>query len=60
MQKFENEQFKVTINEKGEGKVEVKAFGDVYGFTILPDGHLKAGSSIGLNRAMKARKVFGF
>ena len=60
MKTFENEQLKVTINDNGEGKVEVKAFGDVYGFTILPDGTLKAGSSIALSRAMKAKRIFGF
>lgn len=60
MRVFENEQMKVTINESGEGKLQVKAFGDVYGFTILEDGTLKAGSSIALSKAMKAKRTFGF
>lgn len=60
MQQFENQQMKVTINENGEGKLEVKAFGDVYGFTVLDNGSIKAGSSIALSKAMKAKRIFGF
>ena len=60
MKIFENEQMQVTIKENGEGTVKVKAFGDVYSFTILTNGSIKAGSSLALSKATKARKIFGF
>lgn len=60
MKVFENEQLKVTLSDNGEGRVEVKAFGDVYGFSILPDGHVKAYSSLALSKATKAKRIFGF
>lgn len=59
MKNFENAEMKVVINENGEGTVKVKAFNDVYRFT-LTDGKLQANSSLALSKAVKARKTFGF
>ena len=59
MRTFENNNFKVTVNEN-KVTIENKKFGDMYYARINENGKLVAQTSLALKYAMNLRVEFGF
>lgn len=60
MRTYENNNFKVTINEDGKMVIVKKNFNDKFFARIDENGRIHAHSSLGLKYAMTARQQFNF
>lgn len=60
MRTYENNNFKVTVNDDGKMVIVKKNFNDKFFAKIDENGRIHAHSSLGLKYAMTAREQFNF